>query len=742
LVSRAKRPKDKDGTPPRASSATLRLIVVLALLLIAAYTALSVLKLVGRTGAADPAAASLEDSTRRQTLLEAGLSAGADHWASAPDAPLDAVDMALKVGRPAALAAAAVNAGGVAAVSGDLPGADWSAAAKAAGRAKTSPWTGKIGDLEYVAQTAGPGGRYIIVAGPATAPPARPSALSPRRAGDIFDLLAPLAGMLLLTLVVARQTRKTREALRAQIETERRFRLAVEAARCGVWEWRLDEDTLHMSEVMGAMLGWGGGGVAKGEDVIARIAPEHQGRVRQALRDAEAQGAFDVSFHIPVSARGPAWLDMRGQGVAAGPDGYRSVIGVALDVTDERTAEVRAQRAEQRLQYAIESVSEAFVLWNGRGRLVLCNQNYRTFFALEPRIVKPGAQHHLVQKVAEISMRTVVPGEKPGMKQVEMSDGRWLQISERRTADGGLVMTAADVTALKRQENALRRNEEALQAAVVKLEENAAELAELAAKYQAETIRAESANQAKSEFLANMSHELRTPLNAINGFSEMMSEEMFGPIGDRRYKEYARDILSSGQHLLALINDILDMSKIEAGKMTLRPEPVRMSEVIEDALRLIRNRAEAAGLTLVVDVAEDAPVVEADYRAVKQILLNLLSNAVKFTPRGGRVSVTVDRLAAAAAPERLKIAVSDTGVGIAEADLARLARPFEQVERQHAKTTQGTGLGLALTKSLVSLHGGVLDIQSTPGRGTTVSFTLPLKAREQRVGAPRARSAA
>src|SRR6201999_1509922 len=162
---------------------------------------------------------------------------------------------------------------------------------------------------------------------------------------------------------------------------------------------------------------------------------------------------------------------------------------------------------------------------------------------------------------------------------------------------------------------------------------------ELARKYEAEKIRAEGANKAKSEFLANMSHELRTPLNAINGFSEIMVGEMFGPVGDRRYQEYSKDILSSGQHLLALINDILDMSKIEAGKMTLRFEPIQLKDVVEDAARLMRNRAEAAGLDLQIDLPplED---VEADYRAVKQVLLNLISNAVKFTPRGGAVKVT------------------------------------------------------------------------------------------------------
>ena len=256
------------------------------------------------------------------------------------------------------------------------------------------------------------------------------------------------------------------------------------------------------------------------------------------------------------------------------------------------------------------------------------------------------------------------------------------------------------------------------------LRSSEAQLAELARKYEAEKIRAEGANKAKSEFLANMSHELRTPLNAINGFSEIMMGEMFGPLGDKRYKEYSQDILSSGQHLLALINDILDMSKIEAGKMNLRFEPLALEDVIEDAVRLVRNRAESTGLTINVELPK-LPDIEADYRAIKQVTLNLLSNALKFTPHGGSVTVS----AAVCGPgsgDRVRISVRDTGIGISADDLKRLAQPFEQIESQHSKTQQGTGLGLALTKSLVEMHEGALEMESQPGEGTTVSFTLPL----------------
>jgi two-component system cell cycle sensor histidine kinase PleC len=255
------------------------------------------------------------------------------------------------------------------------------------------------------------------------------------------------------------------------------------------------------------------------------------------------------------------------------------------------------------------------------------------------------------------------------------------------------------------------------------LEKSQDELAELARKYELEKIRAEGANKAKSEFLANMSHELRTPLNAINGFSEIMIAELFGPLGDKRYAGYAKDIHSSGEHLLSVINDILDMSKIEAGKMTMRYEMLDLNDVAEDAVRLVRARADESGLRLSVDM-DGLPEVEADFRALKQVLLNLLSNAIKFTPRGGAVRIFGRAARDGEGVERVQVSVQDTGIGISREDLARLASPFEQVESQHAKTQQGTGLGLALSKALIGLHGGALEIQSEPGEGTTVSFVI------------------
>ena len=231
---------------------------------------------------------------------------------------------------------------------------------------------------------------------------------------------------------------------------------------------------------------------------------------------------------------------------------------------------------------------------------------------------------------------------------------------------------------------------------------------------------AEEASRAKSRFLANMSHELRTPLNAIIGFSEVMTREMFGPLGGARYLEYCKLINESGSHLLELINSILDMSKIEAGRFTIVPQPFDLEEAIDSAVGFVSLQAERSGVSLVRNIAADARPVRADKRALLQILINLLSNAVKYTPSQGRVSVTAEANAGG-----LSISVSDTGVGIGEADLARLGQPFVQVENEYTRSKEGTGLGLALVRALTHLHGGTMTISSALGEGTCVRIMLP-----------------
>ena len=232
---------------------------------------------------------------------------------------------------------------------------------------------------------------------------------------------------------------------------------------------------------------------------------------------------------------------------------------------------------------------------------------------------------------------------------------------------------------------------------------------------------AEFANRAKTEFLANMSHELRTPLNAILGFSEVIETEMFGPVGSSRYVDYAHDIHESGEHLLDLINDVLDLSKLEAGKLDLHESDVSLPDVVERCAALVRGRAEKARVTFHAEMPPALPELRADARALKQILLNLLTNAVKFTPEHGKVTLTVSD----GGPKGLVIAVSDTGIGMSAADIDVALSPFGQIDSELGRKHEGTGLGLPITRSLVKLHGGDIAIASTPGEGTTITVTFP-----------------
>ena len=540
----------------------------------------------------------------------------------------------------------------------------------------------------------------------------------------LWQLLIPIVLGGGLTLLLWLQGRRTQTVSRVWEDTERRFRVAVEAARCGVWEWDLGKNEVVLSDYMATLLGLQRGGAASAEKVLAQVNPQHRDRVVHALRQAAAYGTFEVTFRVDPEGEAPRWIDARGQARGEREDGrYVQILGVALDITEARRARALAVAAQNRLQDAIESVSDAFVLFDRHGRLVLWNEAFADAFGFADGHLKRGAMKDELNRIASLAIKGAYasPTQRAGVREVELNDGRWLQMSERFTSDGGTVVSAADITLIKQSEAARQKAAEWLQATVDQLEDSQASLSQLARKYEVAMVRAEAANQAKSEFLANMSHELRTPLNAINGFSEIMAGEMFGPLGDPRYKGYAADILGSGQHLLSLINDILDMAKIEAGKLTLRYEDVRVKEVCQDAIRLMRGRAEEAELKISLE-AENSPDIEADYRALKQVMVNLLSNAVKFTPAGGRITVSIQALA-----DRVRVAVADTGIGISAEDLPRLATPFEQVEGQHSKTTQGTGLGLALTKSLVELHGGELVMESELGVGTTISVVLPVR---------------
>lgn len=501
------------------------------------------------------------------------------------------------------------------------------------------------------------------------------------------------------------------------VDNEERFRFAIEGARCGVWDWDPDTDRVLVTDSLARMLGLGGAIRCTGKEFLQLFSRQDRERLRAALRSAPNGGELDLEV---MASLAPVWLQMRGRPLSGDTAGHR-IVGVAIDVTERKGAQARVAAAESRLRAALESMSESFVLWDSKHRLVLWNRKFRDLFDFTEGMLKPGMSYAEVERSAARAIKAV-EGEPQSTEayEIELADGRWLHYNERATADGGLVSVGADITDLKRQENALKENDSQLRKTVEDVQRSQTRIADLAKKYEEEKIRAEEANRSKSEFLANMSHELRTPLNAINGFSEIMLREMFGPLGDERYVGYMKDILSSGQHLLELINDILDMSKIEAGKMQLQTEPIDAADLVEQCLRIVRGRAEEKKLVLRADVT-DLPEIEVDPRAFKQVMINLVSNAVKFTPEGGRVTIRgfLSGLGVA-------FQVQDTGIGISKEDLPRLGRPFEQIESQHSKSYQGSGLGLALSKSLIELHGGTLAIDSTLGEGTTINFVIPI----------------
>lgn len=514
-----------------------------------------------------------------------------------------------------------------------------------------------------------------------------------------------------------RQMQTVKDNNRAAEVSQQRYRVAIDENRGGIWEIDQGKNEAYISGSLSKLFG------LPAKDHTLPV-PQFLGlfnegdreRLYSLIRRSHMTGPFELDARV---AHLPLTITCRGKPTVRGSDDAKVIIGMAMDVTEQRGAQSRLQAAEARLYDALGSMTDSFVIWDPMNRLVLWNSRFENFFKFKPGQLQQGLEYATVEYHASQSVQETFQDPDEYGYEMQLEDGRWLRYVESQTADGGRVSVGTDITEIRSREDDLRSNEQALQKTVDVLRKSQIRIVELAENYEQEKIRAEEANQSKSEFLANMSHELRTPLNAINGFSDIMKKEMFGPLGDPRYKEYVTDILFSGQHLLSLINDILDMSKIEAGKMTLNTEVMQMNDMVGQVVRIIRGRADDSRLKLIYPTT-DVPEIEADPRAVKQILLNLATNAIKFTPEGGTVRITIVPNSAG-----LIITVKDSGIGISAEDIERLAEPFIQIDSQHSRQHEGTGLGLALTKSLVELHGGNFKIESTVGQGTSVTFTLP-----------------
>jgi two-component system, cell cycle sensor histidine kinase PleC len=503
---------------------------------------------------------------------------------------------------------------------------------------------------------------------------------------------------------------------------------------CGVWRWNLARGHVHWSAPMYRLLGLEPLEDAMSFRAIATLL--HPSDDLRALADRhlrDSQMSFDECIRLRHANGQYIRLRLRGH-ISRDAESNEPYLTVIAAPVEHELPGTRDAEANLRLRDAVETISEAFVLWDDQNRLVMCNSKYQQFHGLSDNDVRPGTPYDavieastepIVRKRIDVDFRDI----DSRTYEAQLEDGRWLHINERRTKDGGFVSVGTDVTILKQNQQRLAENEEQLESEGTELrhsrrelEQQKQQLAELAEKYALERNRAEAANRAKSEFLANISHELRTPLNAVIGFSEVMQQSLFGPLGHAKYQEYARDIHDSGAYLLEVINDILDMSKIEAGRMSLDIDHVDVADIVADSMKVVSQAAGDRGIAL----SRHGPsrlMIEADRRALKQIFLNLLSNAVKFTREDGTVDVHLSR-----SKGIVRIAIKDTGIGIPETDIVKLGRPFEQVENQFSKSHQGSGLGLAISRALVELHGGSLRITSREGQGTTVICTLPVKA--------------
>ena len=568
-------------------------------------------------------------------------------------------------------------------------------------------------------------------------------------ARNAIVFVAMSAIILLIVYAFFSQGARAREADSIFEATVQRMDAALMHSRAALWDWDLAKGRIYWSPSMFDLLGMPNSDELLSFATINERMHPQDGNLHQHVQEllSSERSMMDQRVRMRHEDGHWVWIQIRAE-LTMSPKDRLHLMGVVMDVSQQIEQAEQDKMADIRLRDAVDTISEAFVLWDKDSKLVLCNRPYRSLHNLpeDEEIVGRSysdimdrGQPHVVDieddngiDESQVLMDRVSTSPKAARSyKVLLADGRWLQISERRTRDGGFVSVGTDISNLKQQEQRLLDSEQQLIGSVSDLrksrqtlEMQAQQLVVLTEQYAKEKENAEIANRAKSQFLANISHELRTPLNAIIGFSEVMKQEIFGEHATRKYKDYSEDIHSSGSYLLGLIDDILDMSRLEDGEVDLKPQTIDLSKIIRQIYgSTIEQLAEEQKLSL-KDELPDTLDAYADPKLIEQVLINLLDNAVKFTHEGGQIALRGE-----IKDGYSYLTISDTGVGIPQDAIERIGSPFEQVQNQFTKTHKGSGLGLSISRTIICLSGGTMKIRSRIGQGTRITICLPTKMR-------------
>lgn len=539
-----------------------------------------------------------------------------------------------------------------------------------------------------------------------------PMVLALIQASVMADIYLVLAGLTVVAgggfgVAATLSNRQLLQAWRLRHElqgSESRFRDFAESAS----EWFWETDAEHRFSYLSARAPAVVGGQVENvyghtrEELAAEDMANYPDRWRGYLDAVSKLQPFrDFVYPTPRGPKETVWISISGIPIFDDNGGFLGYRGSGRDISKEREADEALKNAQRQLLAAVESFPGAFFIFDAEERMVMCNNQARVWYAPVADLLEPGiGMEDLVRanvvKCLSDEDRQADPEQwfrwrmaqfrNPTEPHIQhLQDGRHTLVQETKASDGSTISVRIDITDLVE--------------------------AELAAA---------QANRSKSEFLANMSHELRTPLNAIIGFADAIRHEVSGPLDNETYVDYVGHIHQSGEHLLSLISDILDVSAVEAGRITLSERDLDLAEVLSQCLALVRGRADERDIGVELAVPDSLPRLHADERRVKQVVINLLGNAVKFTPNGGRVAVS-----AAVSDDGMTVTVSDTGPGLAPEEIKLALSPFGRTQDAIDGAQEGTGLGLPLSKSLMKAHGGTLKIESEPGRGCAVHAIFP-----------------